>query len=72
MEAFITKQEKKLYKALQTLLTHSVDSIGLPKKATSKQLYKASKALNDYDKYQREHRAQAKQNYWYKYRQLIL
>jgi len=62
MEAFITKQEKKLYKALQTLLTHSVDSIGLPKKATSKQLYKASKALNDYDKYQREHRAQAKQN----------
>ena len=53
MEAFTTKQEEKLFKALQTLLINSVDSVGLPKKATAKQLHMANKALTDYENYER-------------------
>lgn len=48
MKNFATKQEQKLFIALQTLLHNSVDRIGLPKKATVKQLMKAKKALTDY------------------------
>ncbi len=59
MEAFITKQEGKLFRALETLLTNSVDKVGLPKKATTKQLHKAQKALFNYEKYERENRALA-------------
>jgi hypothetical protein len=60
MEAFITKQEAKLYKALQLLIHNSVDSIGLPKRATVKQLQKANKVLTDYENYERSVRAKAK------------
>jgi hypothetical protein len=62
MEAFTTKQEEKLFRALQTLLSNSVDSIGLPKKATVKQLHRANKALTDYENYEQNYRAKAKQN----------
>jgi hypothetical protein len=60
MEAFITKQEAKLYKALQLLIHNSVDSIGLPKRATVKQLQKANKVLTDYENYERSVRAKVK------------
>ena len=59
MEAFITKQEEKLYRALELLLHNSVDGVGLPKKATVKQLYKAQQALTNYEKYERKNRALA-------------
>lgn len=54
MENFITKQEGKLYKALQNLLHNSVDKMGIPKRATVKQLTKAQKALLEYDEYERK------------------
>lgn len=54
MEKFITKQEGKLYRALETLLNNSVDNDGLPKKATPKQLGKAQKALSEYNEYERK------------------
>ncbi len=56
MEAFTTKQEGKLFKALEKLLSHSIDYDGSPKKATIKQLYKAQDALNNYLKYEKENR----------------
>ena len=59
MEAFITKQEGKLFRALETLLTNSIDNVGLPKKATAKQLHKAQQALFDYERYERKNRALA-------------
>ena len=46
-----TKQEGLLYKALQTLLHHSVDKTGRPKKATVKQLRAAGQALTNFDKH---------------------
>lgn len=61
MEQFITKQEEKLFRALQTLLHHSVDSIGHPKKATIKQIHKATRALYDYEKYERNYRTTKQQ-----------
>jgi hypothetical protein len=54
MEAFVTKQEGKLFRALELLLHNSVDAIGLPKKATAKQLHKAQQALFDYENYARK------------------
>lgn len=51
MEGFTTKQEGKLFRALQTLLGNSVDKIGLPKRATAKQLLKARQALTDYENF---------------------
>lgn len=62
MEAFVTKQEEKLFKALDKLLCNNIDSIGLPKKATVKQLREAQKALTNYENYQRDYWAKAKQN----------
>lgn len=50
-ESHTTKQEAKLYKALQTLLHNSVDNFGTPKLASVKQLKKAYKALTDYDNF---------------------
>lgn len=57
MEGFATKQEEKLFRALQSLLHNSVDKIGLPKKATIKQLMKAKRALTDYENFNKQHRA---------------
>lgn len=51
MEGFHTKQEQKLFRALQEILHHSVDRIGIPKAATVKQLRKAQLALTDYENY---------------------
>lgn len=59
MEDFTTKQEAKLFKALQTLLHNSVDRIGLPKKATAKQLMKAKQALIDYENFEKRYRVLA-------------
>jgi len=59
MEAFTTKQEEKLFRALQKLLYNSVDGIGMPKQATIKQLHKANQALTDYENYERKYRAKA-------------
>ncbi len=59
MEDFTTKQEAKLFRALETLLTNSVDRIGLPKKATVKQLMKAKQALTDYENFKKRYRALA-------------
>ncbi len=59
MEGFTTKQEKKLYRAFETLLTNSVDFTGLPKKATIKQLRKAQDALFSYEDYIRKNRDKA-------------
>lgn len=42
--------EEKLYKALKTIIHNSVDNIGLPKKATVKQLLAAKKVANDFEK----------------------
>ena len=62
MEGFVTKQEEKLFKALDKLLCNNIDSIGLPKKATVNQLREAQKALTNYENYERSYRAKAKQN----------
>ena len=52
MEKFVTKQEEKLFRALQTLIGNCVDSIGFPKKPTVTQLKKAGDALRNYEKYE--------------------
>ena len=62
MEGFVTKQEEKLYRALDRLLCNSIDGGGYPKKATVKQLREADKALTKYRDYERKQRAKAKQN----------
>jgi hypothetical protein len=56
MEGFTTKQEEKLYRALQVLLHNSVDNTGRLKKVTPIQFMKASKALHNYEKYARVYR----------------
>ena len=43
--------EQKLRDAFNELLKNSIDSIGLPKKATIKQLKKAVSALSEWDKH---------------------
>ena len=55
MENYTTTQEIKLFRALQTLLHNSVDRIGLPKKATAKQLMKAKQALTDYENFEKRY-----------------
>lgn len=57
MQGFVTKQEEKLFKALDKLLCNNINSIGLPKKATVKQLKEAQKALNNYENYERRYQA---------------
>lgn len=59
MEKFITKQEGKLFRALQQLLNNSIDAFGSPKKATPKQLKKATDALFAYEAYERDNRAKS-------------
>jgi len=54
MEGFVTKQEEKLFRALQTLLGNCVDSVGLPKRPTAKQLKKADETLTKYEHYANE------------------
>lgn len=61
MEFFVTKQEEKLFRALEKLLTNCIDNVGMPKRPTAKQLHKASKALTDYENYAREKRAKNEQ-----------
>jgi len=56
MEGFITKQEGKLYKALNKLISDSVDDKGSPQKVTVEQLREAQKALTNYENYERIHR----------------
>lgn len=55
MEQFITKQEAKLYAALDKLICNAISNDGVPKKPTAKQLFAAKKALTNYDKYEREY-----------------
>ncbi len=63
MEQFTTKQEEKLYRALQTLLASSITKKGLPKKASAAHLKKATKALSDYEKHQRNKGIQLEHRY---------
>ena len=60
MEDFVTKQEGKLYKALQTLISNCVigsgEDIGRAKKPTIIQLRNASQAIYNYESYKRNFR----------------
>lgn len=47
---FKTKQEEKLFYALNELIAHCVDSIGLPKKPTTKQIKAALDVLTKFKK----------------------
>jgi hypothetical protein len=51
MEGFVTKQEEKLYRALQKLIENCITGTGLPKKPTAKQLRTAGDVLTKYEKY---------------------
>lgn len=60
MEQFVTKQEQKLYNALNKLLYNCIDMMGNAKKPTFKQLISAKKALTNYEKYEKEHNERLK------------
>ena len=55
MKEFTTKQEKKLYTALQKLIGSCITKTGNIKKPSGKQFDKASEALHNYEDFVRRY-----------------